>query len=430
MISDDDQDDMMADDFSDDGFGDDLFDDEIQFEDFDTGAGGQSLSELWQNNPLVKIGIVAAGVICVIGIFVLFGGEKEEVGRSVIKAGRDVTEVPGSTEAAPEFKKAVDEVNKRRIDEAIRNQGSAIPTPTGPGDDVLKLPDEEPQEEDPLERWKRIKEERAAREAAAEEDELPATDPNAPAIEALSTAMVTQMENILESIVPIEPQSEVIADIEYLKKLREEEKEKAEEEAAERAAAAEEDEVEIVNIMIPAGEIEYGQLITRANSDTDGPVLLELVSGPLAGSRMLGTFEERYDFLVLIFDTVVVDGISYKTEAVAIDPATADVGMVTEYNGRYFKRIILPTAAAFVEGLGEAIAESGTSTTTIDGGTGTSQTTQEDLDIEQEIFAGIENAAEEAGSIIDEIAQETEPQIIVDAGTPMGVLFIEPVTDE
>lgn len=421
-------DDQIEDDFADDGFGDELFDDEIQFEDFDTGGGGQSLSELWNNNPFVKLGAVGVGFIVVIGIFVLFGGEEQDAQKSFIKAGSEVTEVPGASDASPEFRRAIEESNQQKIEDAIRNKTSAIPTPIGPGGERLSLPEEEVEEEDPLERWRRIQQERIQQQAGEEEEDLlPPADPNAPAIEALASSMVTQMESILDSV-QIQPiAAEKIADAEYLDDLREEQEEerlKAEEEA--KAAAGE--DVEILDILIPSGTIEYGQLILQANSDTEGPVLVQLVSGPLAGSRMIGSFEVMNDYLVMTFETIVVDGIPLNADAIAINPATADVGLVTRYDGRYFTRIILPTAAEFVEGLGGAIAESETQTVVT--GQGAVVETTLEKDIEEEIFAGVETAAEKLGELFDEEAQTIEPLVVVDAGTPIGILFLEPVVDE
>jgi len=45
------------------------------FEDFE--GGGATLGDMWRNNPLVKIGVIAGGLITVIGAVILFGGSSE-----------------------------------------------------------------------------------------------------------------------------------------------------------------------------------------------------------------------------------------------------------------------------------------------------------------------------------------------------------------
>ena len=103
-------------------------------------------------------------------------------------------------------------------------------------------------------------------------------------------------------------------------------------------------------------------------------------------------------------------------------------GVATEVDKRYFRRVILPTAAAFIEGLTEAISESGSTTVTSQGETVSEE--QEDLDSDQEVASGIAEAGEEIGEILDEMAEQTKTLIRVEVGTPIGILFVEPVFDQ
>ncbi len=411
---------------SDDEFGDDHidFDDggDGGFEDFE--GGGATLGDMWRNNPLVKIGVIAGGLITVIGAIILFGGSDEAALRSQMRAGDTGKEAPGG-ELSQVMKEAVEESNEQRTDEAARTGGSAIPTPIGGSAERIKLPEDEEAGEDPLERWRRIQEERQ-RQVVQRPPEITG-DPNAEAIDALANAMAAQMEGILGAQEPLEPLYAEITPQEWLDGKRQEELEAI----ANTQAAANESATgngDVVNILIPAGEIEYAQLITEANSDVPGPVLAKLASGPLAGAKLLGSFKVEDEYLVLSFDTIVIDGISHSTEAVAVDPDTTLVGMATEVDHRYFDRVILPAAAAFVEGIGEAIGETNQTTVVVDGGAAVSS--EEELDTQQEFFKGFEAAAERVGEILDENADETQILIRVESGTPMGILFVDPVTDE
>ena len=180
--------------------------------------------------------------------------------------------------------------------------------------------------------------------------------------------------------------------------------------------------------MIPAGTIEYAQLITEANTDVPGPILAEIVTGSLKGAKLIGTFEETYNYLTLNFNTLVIDGVDYGADAVAIDPETTLPGMATDINRRYFARVILPVAAEFITGFSSAVAASGNTTITIAGDSVTETTTNTNGN-DQEVALGISRAGEELASILSE-ARENTPQLLrVRAGTPMGIFFVSAVSD-
>lgn len=395
------------------------------FDDFDGGKGASPL-----NNPMFKIGAIVAGVATVIAVILLFGGEKEQEKVSRVRGAEEVAAPPGTEEVSPLMREALEQTNEEAAEVAARTGGSAMPVPINTPDEKLALPDlANEQQEDPLERWRKIQEERQKREAMAQRPRTNEVDPNAAVIDELAKAMSKQMETILTAQEPQAPESEIIAESDYLEREREREAQEQQEKAEAAAAAAGMGQQPILlDIIQPAGTIEYAQLITEANSDAPGPVLAEIMSGPLKGSRILGTFEVQERYLTLSFSTVVVDGVSYAADAIALDPASANPGIVTEIDQRYFSRIILPAAAAFVEGMGTAIAESGTTSVTVEGET--VATEEEDLDTRQEIFKGIEEASGKASEIIDEEAGKVQRLVKVHAGTPVGILFMQPVTKD
>jgi intracellular multiplication protein IcmE len=240
----------------------------------------------------------------------------------------------------------------------------------------------------------------------------------------MAEAMQEQMQSMLEGHGDYMTASMTITPADLLKNIAEEEAEEAEASAARGEAAGEEDAPEI--IIVPAGEVAYAQIITEANSDIPGPVLGQIVSGPLSGSRILGDFEVQNDLISLRFDKVVVEGVSYDIDAIALDPATTLPGMATKVNHRYLRRIILPTAAAFIEGAAEAVADTGRTSVSVSGEVVAEET--EGTDAKEQIATGIEEASSQLSEIIDEMNEDTEPLIIIHAGTPMGLLFLEPMT--
>lgn len=401
-------------------------DDNDSFDDFEGGNGKKML-----DNPMVKVGIVVAAIATIIGGIVLFGGKEEPRTISNVRGGENVTSTPGMEEVSPQMRDALEQTNEEAAIKAQRTGGSAIPVPINAPQETLEVPDlGAAADEDPLERWRKIQEERQRREAMQQRPTAPQVDPNAQVIDGLAKAMSQQMQTILDAQVALGPESEIITPDDWLEKKAEEREEKLKQKQMDAAAAAGVvNDPLLLDILQPAGTIEYAQLITEANSDVPGPVLAEVMSGPLRGARILGTFETKERYLVLKFKTIVVDGVSYTADAIALDPSSANPGLVTEIDNRYFERVILPAAAAFIEGMGSAIADSGSNTSiAVEGDTVAS--TEEPLDTRQEIFKGVEEASGKVSDILDDEAGDIKRLIKVHAGTAVGILFLQPVTKD
>jgi intracellular multiplication protein IcmE len=399
---------------------------EGDFDDFEGGSSGNTLGDLWRNNPGVKIAVVVGVLVLLIGGIVLFGGHTQHALNSRVVGASTIKEAPGGDNVSKSYADAVAEKNQQTLEEAEKSQGSAIPVPISAPKEPTPLPQDQTTAEDPLARWRRIQEERTKHDTTKKPD-VPQQDPNGPAIKSLADAIAKQMESILKSMKPVAPQYKSIMTDDQWKEKQDKDQKDTQTAAQTTQAAA--NATQTVNILEPAGSIEYGQLITQANTDAPGPVLIELASGPLSGSRMLGTFKQlgQADLLVLSFDTIVIKGVSYSASAVALDPSTANPGLVSEVDNRYLERVVLPAAAAFVQGLGNAVADSGNTNVSVNGDTVVSSTTK--LNTKQQVYAGLAAGTSKFGEIIDQQAGQIKPLITVDAGTPIAVLFTDPVTD-
>ena len=395
---------------------------------FDDFEGGSATSAM--RNPMVKIGIIVAAVATIIGGIVLFGGKEDVTAQSRVRGAETVESAPGMEQVSPQMREAIQQSNEDAAEKAARTGTSAMPIPVSAPQQTLEVPDLTTSgDEDPLERWRRIQEERQKREALQQRPERQQVDPNVQIISTLAESMSEQMQTILEAQTVESSQYETVAPADWLEQQAEMKEVKQQQKMAAAAAAAGTSVTPItLDILQPAGTIEYAQLITEANSDAPGPVLAQIMSGPLRGSRILGTFETQDRYLTLSFNTVVVDGVSYAANAIALDPASANPGLVTEMDRRYFERIVLPAAAAFIEGMGEAIAESGTTTVSVSNGAAIESS--EPLDTEQEIYKGVSAASGKASEIFDDEASNVMPLIKVHAGTAVGILFMQPVTKD
>ena len=298
------------------------------FEDFD--GGEQSMGDMLRNNPMVKIGVVLGAIATIVGGIVLFGGEKQTGGTSVMRPGSDLTQAPGANEVSDTYREQIQDFNQAQIDQAQSTGQSALPVPVGTTRGVIPLDQAKVSEEDPLERWRRLQAERIEKEKQAAPEagpQAPPVDPNAEVKQQLAKAMAGQMESILDFKTIKGAEQESVSSPDWIQQKREEEQQKLEQERLEAEGANQPSDVVI---LLPAGTIEYAQLMTEANTDAPGPVLAQIVSGPLAGSRAIGSFKASDEYITLQFNTVVVDGIAYGTDAIALDPKTANPGMITE----------------------------------------------------------------------------------------------------
>ena len=420
----------MSSDFDD----DELSLDDDSFEDFDKSE--KTLGHMWQNNPLFKFGTLALAAVVVFGAVFYFGQEKVETGQSVLPRGSEVSAPPGTEEASPNYIEAVEEENEARIEEAFSQGGSALPTPIDPPQQRLSVPTEEVEKEDPLQRWRQLQEERLQRELQQAQTAPPAvavqSEVQSETIQNLAQSFSQQMQAVLEQRYRTTVRTQSVTDPSdfYTDLSGGGGDQNVSGNAGSNTGSNffEDDALEsFQNVLLPAGEILYAQLLLEANSDIPGPILAQIVSGPLAGGRLIGSFSVEDEFLVLRFQTLVIDGVSLTVDSVAVDPGTTLTGLATDIDHRYIQRVLFPMAAAFVEGAAEAISESGRTTITVNGETVSES--EEETDTEQEVASGIEEAGEELRDLLDEMA-DVEPLIRVEAGTPMGILFLQPVVED
>lgn len=406
---------------------------DTDFEGFNTDSSGKSLL----NNPLFKVAVIGGALALIIVGIILFGGRNDDEAMSLVGGAQKVSETPGEAETSPDYRERIEDVNQQNYEEAIKSGSSAIPMLTTPTDDLLALPPrDEIQAEDPLERWRRLqaeREERAAQQqqTSAPQGPTPEQTARTEAIMALSEGMLSQMQSVLETPKTYTIQWMDVTSADYLEELAAEEAAAAKAVQDELDKAAEEAAAEEVEIILPAGTIEYGQTLIEANTDSPGPVLATILSGPMIGSRILGSFKKNDDTLTLEFNKIIYNGVDYDIQAIALDPDTTLPAVATDVDRRYFKRLILPTASAFISGVAEAVAESGRTTVTINNdGSTTSTTDTTDLDLEEQLAEGVETAGNRVSAFVDEEASRVMPLIKVAAGTPIGILFLEPITQD
>ena len=177
-------------------------------------------------------------------------------------------------------------------------------------------------------------------------------------------------------------------------------------------------------ILIPAGRGVFAHPVLAVNSDASSPVVMQADSGPIAGDRMIGSFARENKRLIIHINTVIHDGQSISTDGVVIAPDTMEAAVASNVDEHYLERFILPAAAAFVEGLGQAIATTSNSVAVLSPLGGATTSTHLNLNRQLGVAAG--TAAGQVANVLNQEAPKG-PTISLDANVAVGVMFLTPV---
>jgi intracellular multiplication protein IcmE len=177
-------------------------------------------------------------------------------------------------------------------------------------------------------------------------------------------------------------------------------------------------------VLIPAGRGIYAHPILALSSDQTSPVVMQADSGPIAGDRMIGSFERQNDRLVIHVSSIVHQGQTIGCDGVVVAPDTMEASVATGVDEHTMSRIILPAAAAFVQGLGQALATTSNSVSVLSplGGA----TTATNLNFHQQLGVAAGAAAGQIGSVLNQEAPKG-PTVTLDANVGVGVMFLSDV---
>lgn len=192
-----------------------------------------------------------------------------------------------------------------------------------------------------------------------------------------------------------------------------------------------EDSASQLKPLYKAGDIIFAVLNTTINSDYPGPILATVVSGPLKGSKLIGAVSqgptldgtEGPESVMLKFTQINVPGkpTTGTMSSVAIDPDTAYTVMADDVDHHYLLRYGTLFASSFLEGVGDAVQQSGSTTTTdVFGG---STTVNGNLSVGDEIIVGLGKVGSTMGEQMEDYFNRP-PTVYVYAGTSMGILLL------
>lgn len=174
---------------------------------------------------------------------------------------------------------------------------------------------------------------------------------------------------------------------------------------------------------IPPGSKFY--VINEYNVNSDSPkddVIMKVVH-PLGyeGSRFFGHFKRYDEMLVVEFDRFLVNGTMHSIKGLAIDPKEADVDVASDVDTHFWTRWLSLAASAMLEGMGEAVRNSGTTTTITSGAVVQTkeETTSRDILIEGAGTVGKKAQGHLAGTF------NRPPTVRLYVGAELAVVILE-----
>lgn len=174
-----------------------------------------------------------------------------------------------------------------------------------------------------------------------------------------------------------------------------------------------------------AGTVFNAILETAINSDEPSPVLAKIVSGELKGTKLIGQIQTVGEKVVLQFSTANIPNMpsSIKLSAYAVNPTTSRTALADDIDHHYFLKYGVMLASSFLGGYADAISRKN-STTTVNplGGVTVTQGELSNSDINKQALGSVGKAV---SSDAQQQFQNIKPTIYVNSGSAIGILLTD-----
>lgn len=378
-----------------------------------------------KNKPL----LVAVGAFLLAGVAltVYKAWNNEFTGGSRISRPPSIDTTPAGQQLAESerYKQSLDTVNREGSQQAEKDGSSFIATPDEPLRDIDEKPKAQTNFRKPVAPANTPEPE--VREAiVTKKAEQAPPPPDYSRINQLAAQIAGQAREYQSGWAPVGSTNTIVLN-QTLYKTPEQRRQ----EALERQQAAQASGLVtgdgLPNNAINAGQFAFGRVINSTDSDTPGPVVVEIMKkGPLYKARMIGAFQKNNttNALIVQFDRIVfADGREAPASAYAVDATKGSIAVKSEVDRRLFSRYAPLIAASFIEGLGQTLSESGDQ---VIYGSNYATVSRNKPRFEQGLYAG-------AGKVGQRMAQDIEqsapkgPLVKLNAGKTVGVLFLQSV---
>lgn len=387
----------------------------------------KKMGETTKGSRKLLFGVAAVAIVA--GVYVTFSAPDLPVNNSSVQKGpmAGTPTLQGGDKLPPAYEEELGKADQQRVEDAKSKGGSAIAT-LRPGTEEQRAPIPllDPVKEDtPVVETPKI-------EAAPIVVSQPVV-PNVPivapppAIAQASPENLDALKSYMAGLRRANPVAEVTtyADMDRLNQQAN----AAQTAPAAAPVAAAADAASKIKLPL-AGKILYAQMVSRANSDSPGPVLAKIVQGEYAGATLIGSFQKAQDSLIISFDRMTVEtnrdgdeiNETVPIKSVAVSTDYIGTGLATSVDRHMFQKIAIGFTAAFAQGLGEAVSQNGQ--TSYNTSNGTITTSNDKLDTKEQLTAAGGKAVAQTGSILMDEFGRRPTTIIVESGTPIGVLFL------
>ena len=180
-------------------------------------------------------------------------------------------------------------------------------------------------------------------------------------------------------------------------------------------------------VLMPALRWSMAQTVVATDTDGNGgDVIVEMKGGPLNGARLSGKAQRRNELMAVSLTRLEWQGKPLAVDAVLISPETRETAVASSVDHHYGARLLYPSLAAVASGAGQAIALSGSSQATSAFG---NASTYKNLNTGEIIGVGVGAAGNNLQQVLNEMAPKG-PTVKLDAGVPVGVMFLKDVVDK
>jgi intracellular multiplication protein IcmE len=170
------------------------------------------------------------------------------------------------------------------------------------------------------------------------------------------------------------------------------------------------------------GDILYCVNRVSLDSDAPGPAMVEVLEGPYAGARAIGSFTRAGEHLVLEFSSLTLsDGRNHPVRGYAIDPRTDRTAVRSAVDTHAVERWLKFAAAKFLEGFGDAVSSTRSSAYVTPYGSGY---TTSRLDLHEQLWSAAGKVGQGAARMLERDFS-VPPTVTLRSGTEMGVLLVQ-----
>jgi len=416
-----------------------------------------NMGKMMSNPQQRNIYLLGAGAVILtlgVGFFIASKNKNDQVvsGTQLENVPQNVKAVPGASNN-PDYVDAVKKNNEKQADKAVQSGSSFVPTVTAPAvnsasslDEIAKKQQQEADEKakKEAERKKAEDEDKLRMEEEAKRQQALLDAQKAAQMQPVQVQQV-QVQQQVTQFVPQKPKKYTDDDYMLIASLNNNWKVKAPSSEYDFARKGSTNTSNgntgstygtttsnstsnvAVAPIAKAGTIYNAIIETAVNSDEESPVLARIVSGPLKGTRLIGTFKNLGEKVAIEFRTANIPSYDRTVgiKAYAIDTNTSRTAVADDVDHHYFLRYGVLLATSFISGYSQALAQSGATTTTSLTGTTTTNPT---LTSEQLNKVALGQVGQQVSNDVKQQYNNLKPTIYVNSGTAVGILLMDDLT--